>query len=85
MTPGEEEAYIQGENFYARRMLSFAIGLLRENGEEVDRDAALKTLSEVKAALRRLCEGLGIEFPNGLHLVDVIEKRISPAVLGDDR
>lgn len=68
----EEKAYIEGQKEFARRTLTFAISLLRENGEETDGARALKTLSEVKAALRRVCQENGIDLPEDPHPVDVV-------------
>ena len=96
MTEAEEKAYIEGEKAFARRVLSLALGELREDGADRSREAMISERSTTLAMLRREIERVGGgEVSEDLHLHDVIEKhllrplwdRIERAVefLGNDR
>lgn len=75
MTDEQERAYEQGEKAAYARMLSVCVAGLQQDGKgeqwRVERAA-------IVAALRELCEEFGDnDWPDDLHLGDVIEKHLT--------
>lgn len=77
MTDDEERAYIEGGRAAWRSMLSRCLSELGY-GDETRQAAAVAQLEEARAALRRVCEDHGDnDWPDELHLADVIEKHLA--------
>lgn len=80
----DEKAYLAGRESAAREMMRAVLGLMPRG---LDRTAAAIAveLSETRASLRALCADLGdTDWPEDLHLVDVIEKHVRPHIGGGE-
>ncbi len=79
MTEQEEQLYIQGSNAAWRQMLSTCLANMPGELGAPDRMLAARTaeLHDVRAQLRELCAEFGDnDWPDDLHLGDVIEKHL---------
>ena len=81
MTSDEEQSYIQGKRaawLFLLRMALVELHLQRDSGNaDVLLAEALLELEETRGALRRACAEHGDnDWPDDLHLVDVIEKHL---------
>lgn len=75
MTESEEAAYIRGRKSVLREQLSSALRELDADG--LEREYLIKERLETVAALRRLCDSHGDnDWPDNLHLTDVIDKHL---------
>ena len=75
MTESEESAYIRGGKAVWRKLFAES---LRELGQEVNGAALLDERNDAIATLRELCEEYGDnDWPDDLHLSDIIEKHLS--------
>ncbi len=78
MTPGEEQAFLQGERAAWTRVLQEARNALGRSDKPLADLAALTAEREqVIAVLRRLCEEHGDnDWDEDLHLADVVDKHL---------
>jgi hypothetical protein len=76
MTEKEEQAYIRGEHFAYRAMLSECLRNLP--AADRNKDSWRIERADAVAALRRLCEHHGDnDWPDDLNLADVINKHLN--------
>lgn len=81
MTPKEEEAYLAGGNSAWRTILAEALRHLH-GGDDWTKERLVLERSAAIASLRTLCRKLGDdEWPDNLHLVDIIEKHVVPHII----
>ncbi len=78
MTPKEEEAYLAGGDSAWKTILAEALKHLHHN--DWTKERLILERSAAIVSLRRLCDEFGIDndWPDDLHLADIIEKRIFP-------
>ncbi len=77
-----ERAYVEGSRVAWRSILRQALSELGRDSEEWDKTRWLVEREEAISALRRLCEQLGdTDWPDDLHLADIIEKHVAPFAL----
>lgn len=77
MTDKEEQAYEQGERAAYRAVLGDIMRGLAGLGVPVDGETAIAERMDLVASLRRLCGEHGDnDWPDNLHLPDVIEKHL---------
>ena len=78
MTPAEEKAFILGNRAAYQSVLAQCARELH-GSEEGDLARALVQLEDVRRSLRRLCAEFGDnDWPDDLHLGDVLEKHLAP-------
>lgn len=83
MTESEERAYVIGSQRAYASMLATCLRELSP-AEPRPNDWAVVQLAEVRIALRRVCEAFGDnDWPDDLHLADVIEKHLERHLEGE--
>ncbi len=80
MTSKEEEAYLAGGDSAWRTILAEALKHLHRSGRDWTKERLILERSAAIVSLRKLCDELGAnnDWPDDLHLADIIEKRIIP-------
>lgn len=83
MTENEENAYVQGQAMMASQLLDFAAKFLPANNVTETRATAINERARVALiAIGR--DVFGEEWESDLHLEDMIEKRLRPALEQDE-
>lgn len=84
-TDEQEEAWIEGRRAAWCQLLGLAVGELRD-GVDVTAEALLAEREDVRRILRRICAEHGDnDWPDDLHLGDVLEKHLEPYLEADER
>jgi len=80
----DEKSYIEGNRAAWRRMLTECLRNLDVDGDDPQSTIArlISEREETRAALRRVCDSHGDnDWPDSLHLADVVEKHLARHIL----
>ena len=81
MNEKEERAYLRGEQALARTVIRDMVRCLDPNDPLRDTEVMSSELASARDAVRDLCDEMGIEIPDRLHLGDLVTKYLAPPAL----